>query len=167
MAARNIGGSNYSDDDLDELDIGTLAELEQNAIQLTQKAGHIKAAPSSDYGDFDNDDLDDAVLIDEARSAPAVAQVISRTVQGPTTQREQFRTQRYGDQIPQIASRPRDKLPPPPRWQHPKGVAQASQTQNESLVVRQGSHPSADQVESLQKQIEEVGYASLYRPWIC
>ncbi|KAH8809166.1 DNA repair protein-like protein Rad26 [Xylogone sp. PMI_703] len=76
MTAGNFDGDDFDDDALDLLPANALEELENNAIRYTQaqtQAVHLNAPPSSDYGDdFEDDDLDDAVVIDEAKSTPAV-----------------------------------------------------------------------------------------------
>ena len=142
----------WFDNDLDDLPVDALAELEHNAIQFTQA---VKAPPSSDYGDeFEDDDLDDAVVIDEARSA-AVPPALHRNIAGQSTQREQFREQRYGTP----RNRPQQETalsvshrPSPQPLSIPNGP-------RESKVAKQGSSPAPDyQVEALQKQIQEVSH---------
>ncbi|KAG9243376.1 DNA repair protein-like protein Rad26 [Calycina marina] len=123
------GENNFSDDDLDLLQLDDLAELENNAIQFTQVALALTQAaaypvqppsrapaPSSDYGDdFDDEDLDDAVVIDESRSTPAIvpnlAQHISRptsrSVYAPVSQQGQSQ---YGSNT-SLNNRPRPNIP--------------------------------------------------------
>jgi len=155
MAAHDDGGSNYDDDDLDDLPTDALLELENNAIQFTQ-AQRAKAAPSSDYGDdFEDEDFDDAVVIDESRSTPAVVPVLRRNAPGPATQHEQFRQQRYGAaNTPSLASRQRYN--PPPRFNEPSRLPAAPSSQQAHQVVLGGGEQAGPDVLSLQRQVEEV-----------
>lgn len=61
----------FSDDGLDDLNVTTLQELENNAIQFTQaqQLGPTQAVNDDDYG-LEDDDLDDTVVIDEAAQLP-------------------------------------------------------------------------------------------------
>ncbi len=169
-----MAGHDYEDfcddDDLDALPHAALIELENNAIQFTQaqtQAGRCKAAaPSSDYGDdFDDEDFDEEIVIDESRSTPAIIPPLRRNIPAQETQQKQFRQQRYGtannsNQLPHLADRPR---PTPPRFSGPnQSRPPVAAPLNDSVVAQQGSQPSAAseiQVESLQKQLEEVMYS--------
>ena len=168
MAGFADGENNFSDDELDDLPANALQELENNAIQFTQAATQawVKVPPSSDYGDeFDDEDLDDAVVIDEARTAPAVNPISNRGAQSQTARREQFRQQRYGalnNPNTNLINRSRSNVPPtrdqPNRDWPPVPV---HTQQHESMVARQGSLPeSSDKVDDLQRQIQEVCSAS-------
>jgi hypothetical protein len=169
MAGFADGENNFSDDDLDDLPANALQELENNAIQFTQAAtqAQLIAPLSSDYGDeFDEEDLDDAVVIDEARSAPAVNTIINRGLQSEVTQRESFRQQRYGaPDIPNLDNRSRSipgPAPNKPLQDLPHESIQIQQ--HESAWAQQGSLPeSSDDVDKLQKQIQEV-YLFIPRP---
>jgi hypothetical protein len=164
MAGHDDGDDFFSDDGLDNLPHDALTELENNAIHFTQAQhpAHLTAPPSSDYGDdFEDDDLDDAVVIDESRSTPAINPGFQRSKPGHTIQRDQLQQQRpVPSSNPNIANRQGQNAPLPPRFSqvtrlHPPVPI----PQHESMVVEQGSQPSAgpdDQVESLQRQIEEV-----------
>ncbi|KAF7869664.1 hypothetical protein EAF04_004448 [Stromatinia cepivora] len=114
MAPHEDGENNFSEDDfLNDIPADALEELENNAIAFTQ--AKIKAPPSSDYGEgFDDDDLDDAVVVDEASSAPVVAPYVPRNNVNQVTRQEQFGQQRYGDT--NIVNRPRTHIGPP----HPR-----------------------------------------------
>jgi hypothetical protein len=149
--------NDFSDDDLDHLPLHALAELEHNAIQFTQATqAQLKAPPSSDYGDdFGDEDLDDAVVIDEARSAPAIVPALRRNGLSQTAQREQLRGQRYAN--PQGVAhqqRPQECLQQPNRDRLPGLV---SIPRNGSVAARQGSQSVAtDEAVALRKQLEEV-----------
>jgi hypothetical protein len=169
MAGFADGENNFSDDDLDDLPANALQELENNAIQFTQAAtqARVKAPPSSDYGDeFDDEDLDDAVVIDEARSAPAVNPILYRGSPSQVTQRERFRQQRYGPPSgPSL--RDQSKPDPHPTFNQPNRDRQHMPVQiqqHESTLAQQGSLPEpGDNVDNLQKQIQEV-YVVLPQP---
>jgi len=164
MAMAAYGHSNgdhdFSDDDLDDIPLGQLAELEHNAIQFTQavntntqgQGGWMKGAgtgaPSSDYGDdFDDEDLDDAVVIDESRSTPAAIPTHSRTFQNPS-QRETGLPHHFGNS----SNRQRPDVPP----------FQASRIsrplRSNSIPVRQGSQQPLGGAEpaDLLRELEEV-----------
>lgn len=168
MAGFADGENNFSDDDLDDLPANALQELENNAIQFTQAAtqAQVKAPPSSDYGDeFDDEDLDDAVVIDEAKSAPAVNPILNRGPQSQVAQRERFRQQRYGaPRDPNLDNRPRPSAPPTlnqPNRDRPHVPVQIQQ--HESMLAQQGSLPeSSDDGDDLQKQIQEVRFSLQY-----
>lgn len=61
----------FSDDGFDDLNVTTLQELENNAIQFTQaqQLGPTQPVNDDDYG-LEDDDLDDTVVIDEAAQLP-------------------------------------------------------------------------------------------------
>jgi len=145
MAGFADGENNFSDDDLDDLPVNALQELENNAIQFTQAATQVrqKPPPSSDYGDeFDDDDLDDAVVIDEARSAPAVNTIFKRGPSNQVTQREHFRQQRYG--APSKPSPVIQQIPIPPTFSQPNKPSETIEIQqHESLLAEQGSMPES------------------------
>ncbi|CZR64986.1 related to protein UVS-3 (presumed DNA repair and checkpoint control protein) [Phialocephala subalpina] len=157
----------FDDDDFDALPDDAFVELENNAIQFTQaqtQAAQGKVvAPSSDYGDdLDDVDFDEDIIVDEARSTPAIIAPPPRNNQGHPTQQEQFRQQRYGatsnsNSISQLANRTR---PTPPRFNVSNYVRPpAAIPLNDSVVAEQGSQHSAAsdvKVESLQKQLEEL-----------
>lgn len=155
----------FDDDDFDALPDDALVELENNAIQFTQaqtQAARGKVvAPSSDYGDdIDDVDFEEDILIDEARSTPAITAHLN--IPGLATQQEQFRQQRYAttnnsSSTSQLASRTR---PTPPRFTESNhSRPPAAIPLNDSVVAEHGSQPSAAsdvKVESLRKQLEEV-----------
>ena len=168
MAGFVDGENNFSDDDLDDLPANALQELENNAIQFTQAAtqSRVKPPPSSNYGDeFDDQDLDDAVVIDEARSAPAVNPILNRGPQSQVAQRERFRQHRYGapsgpsldnqskpSAAPTLHQPNRDQPDVPVPVQH-----------HESMLAEQGSMPeSGDSVDDLQRQILDVWVSLLH-----
>lgn len=164
MAGYEDGETNFSDDDLDDLPANALQELENNAIQFTQAASQawVKLPPSSDYGDeFDDEDLDDAIVIDEARRAPAVISTFNRGPPSQTAQREQFRQQRYRAPSipnPNLVNQPRPSVSP---TLHQPNLSQPPVSihiqQHESMVAQQGSLPeSGEKVDDLQRQIQEV-----------
>jgi hypothetical protein len=162
MALYTEGGNDFSDDDLDDLPANALAELEYNAIQYTQAAtqARLKAPPSSDYGDeFDDEDLDDAVVIDEARSAPAIVPALQRNNPGQSTQREQFRQQRYGNN-PNLANRQRPNVPLyQPNRDRLSGPAPGpvQTVRNDTMGASQSSQLMAgEDAAALRKQLEEV-----------
>ncbi|KAM3081211.1 hypothetical protein ACMFMF_003125 [Clarireedia jacksonii] len=156
MAPNECGENNFSDDDfLDDLPPDALTELENNAIVFTQKA-NFKPTPSSDYGDdFGDEDLDDTVVVDEARSAPAVVPPAHRNNHNPVAQREQFRQKRYGDTgivnrtrndvFAQLAGQP-DHLP-----------QSIPILREDSNISRQHSQSVADgDAEALQRLVQEL-----------
>ncbi|KAF8858325.1 hypothetical protein BDZ45DRAFT_674110 [Acephala macrosclerotiorum] len=157
----------FDDDDFDALPDDAFVELENNAIQFTQaqtQAARGKVvAPSSDYGDdLDDVDFDEDVLIDEARSTPAIIAPPPRSIPVHATQQEQFRQQRYenannSNPVSQLANRTR---PTPPRFTESDHVhPPVAIPLNDSVVAEQGSQPSAAsdiKVENLQKQLEEL-----------
>jgi hypothetical protein len=161
MAGYADGENNFSDDEFDHLPANALEELENNAIQFTQGCVRVNAAPSSDYGDeFDDEDLDDAVVIDEARSAPAVIPTLNRGLQSQAAQREQFRQKRYGlPSNPNPNSVNRSGPSALPTLNQPTGARESVPTddqRHESMVTQQGSLPeSGENVDDLQKQIQE------------
>jgi hypothetical protein len=168
MAGQDDGDNFFDDDDLDTLPHDALVELENNAIQFTQAqtATRYIVTASSDYGDdFDDEELDDAVVIDESRSTPAALPALHRNIPGQATQREQFRQQRHGTTLstlnPNLASRQRP--PDPPKFNQPNR-SQPRIPQNDSMTAQQGSQASGVEanVESLQRQIEEVMLSSYY-----
>ncbi|KAI3400534.1 hypothetical protein diail_2734 [Diaporthe ilicicola] len=61
----------FSDVDFDDLNVTTLQELENNAIQFTQaqQLGPTQPVNDDDYG-LEDDDLDDTIVIDEAAQLP-------------------------------------------------------------------------------------------------
>lgn len=76
----------FSDDDFDELNVTTLQELENNAIQFTQaqQLGPTQPVNDDDYG-LEDDDLDDTVVIDEAAQLPVRHSVERQSpAQGPS-----------------------------------------------------------------------------------
>jgi hypothetical protein len=171
MAAQT-DGENFSDDDLDDLPLAALDELENHAIRLTQAAqtrtqGRREAPPSSDYGDdFDDEDLDDAVVIDEARSAPAIVPALHRASLSQTSQREhQFLRPQFGGTSTADGPRhnarlqhlDRDHLPGPagsrPNLAVPTPQGSQAQAQAQEPAQRMG------EAAILRKQLEDV------RPW--
>ena len=158
MARFADGENNFSDDDLDELPANALQELENNAIQFTQAVTQVRlnAPTSSNYGDeFDDEDLDDAVVIDEARSAPAANPIFHRGPPSEVTQREQFRQQRYGaPNNPHLGNRSRPTFSQPNR---DRSSATIQVQQHESMLAQKDSlAKSGDNVDDLQKTIQEV-----------
>ncbi|ESZ95526.1 hypothetical protein SBOR_4079 [Sclerotinia borealis F-4128] len=157
MAPHEDGENNFSDDDfLNDIPADALEELENNAIAFTQ--AQIKAPPSSDYGDeLDDDDLDDAVVIDEARSAPAVVPFVHRNNLNPVARQEQIRKQRYGDT--NIVNRHRNNIGPPlphqsNRLPQPLSVPIQREASNPS---RQRSQSIADgDNDALKKLVQEL-----------
>ncbi|PQE24932.1 hypothetical protein CJF32_00007315 [Rutstroemia sp. NJR-2017a WRK4] len=156
MAPNEYGENNFSDDDfLDDLPPDALTELENNAITFTQKA-NFKPSPSSDYGDdFDDEDLDDTVVVDEARSAPAVVPPAHRKNPNPVVQREQFRQQRYGDSG--IANRTRNDAAVELAGQPDHLLQTIPLPREDSSVSRQQSQSVADgDAEALRKLVQEL-----------
>ena len=158
MAPHEDGENNFSDDDfLNDLPADALTELENNAIAFTQ--ARTKPSPSSDhsnYGDeFDDEDLDDGVVIDEARSAPAVVPYVSRNSANPVARQEQPRQQRHGDTG--IANRLRNNTDPP-LPQQPDHLPQPFSISREaSNLSRQASPSVADgENDALRKLVQEV-----------
>ncbi|KAB8297960.1 hypothetical protein EYC80_001738 [Monilinia laxa] len=150
MAPHEDGENNFSDDDfLNDIPTDALEELENNAIAFSQ--AQIKPPPSSDYGDeFEDDDLDDAVVIDEARSAPAVVPYLPRTNVNQASRQEQFRQERYGpgNNLAPPLARQADHLPQP---------YSASISRETSILSRQGSQSVADgDNEALRKLVQEL-----------
>lgn len=157
MAPHEDGENNFSDDDfLNDIPADALEELENNAIAFTQ--AQVKPPPSSDYGgEFEDDDLDDAVVIDEARSAPAIVPYLPRNNVNQAS-RQEFRQQRYalGNNLAPPPARQADHLP------QPYSASISRETSNLSL---QGGQPVADgDNEALRKLIQEVFLASAYYP---
>lgn len=164
--AAHIEGDNFSDDALDELPLAALDELENHAIRLTQATqahtqGRREAPPSSDYGDdFDDEDLDDAVVIDEARSAPAIVPALHRASLSQTSQREhQFLRPQFGGTAK--ADRPRQNahLQPPNRDHLPSPAELALNQPAPTLPGSQAQAQRMGEAALLRKQLEEV------RPW--
>lgn len=157
MAPHEDGENNFSDDDfLNDIPADALEELENNAIAFTQ--AQIKAPPSSDYGDdFDDDDLDDAVVIDEARSAPAVVPYLPRNNVNQSARQEQFQQQHYENT--NIVNRPRNYVGPP-RPRQPDHLPQPFSnpvSREASNLSRQGSQSVADgDNEALRRLVQEV-----------
>ena len=162
MAVHAERESNFSDDDLDDLPPNTLAELENNAIRLTQAAhthGGRDVPPSSDYGeDFDDEDLDDAVVIDEARSAPAIVPALHRQPLSQTSQRDQQFLHRrpYGNASHASIQRQEALLHQPSRDRLPSPAV----LPRKPAPLRQGSQTQAtDEVALLRSQLEEARIA--------
>jgi hypothetical protein len=157
MAGYADAESSFSDDDLDLLPPNALAELESHAIRSTQAANpqnRREVPPSSDYGDnFEDEDLDDAVVIDEARSAPAIVPSLHRNVSQPS-QRAPFPRQPYG--TTSIAGRQRpDGYPHQPFRDHLPGPA--AMPHKMPMAARQGSQTGGtDEAAVLRRQLEEV-----------
>lgn len=169
MAGYVHGENNFSDDDLDELPLNTLAELEHNAIQFTQAANTqaplkpapapaSAAPPSSDYGDdFEDEDLDDAVVVDESRSTPALITTLNGNHRGPATQREPFRQQRYGN--PSSSGLKNPQRPDVPLYLPNRDniLGSSAGPQNDAVTVKLESQvANADDTEGLRRQLEEV-----------
>ncbi|CAD6578813.1 MAG: hypothetical protein ASARMPREDX12_008979 [Alectoria sarmentosa] len=111
----------YSDDDLDALPDHAFHELQETAIQSTQPSLNpqvqlptlkhsarlagglgLLSAPSSDYGDFDEEMLDGEIF-DAAEEPTLVTRCEADTggkEPGELTQREQWRLQHYGANLP-------------------------------------------------------------------
>lgn len=157
MAPHEDGENNFSDDDfLNDIPADALDELENNAIAFTQ--AQIKAPPSSDYGDeFDDDDLDDAVVIDEARSAPAVVPYIPRSNVDQAVRHEQFHRQLYGDA--DVVNRSKNDIGPArprPPDDSPQLFSNPISRENSNLS-RQATQSVADgDNEALRKLVQEV-----------
>ncbi|RFU30308.1 hypothetical protein B7463_g6024, partial [Scytalidium lignicola] len=162
----NFDGDDFDDDALDLLPANALEELENNAIQYTQaqtQAAHLKPPPSSDYGDdFEDDDLDDAVVIDEARSTPAVVTGIRRNILPHASPKENRRQQ--WDNLAgnaalatTLANRQRlnGSVAVPIQSSRPvsnaTSITQAFSTQPDPVSANQSA-----KLEELQKQIEEL-----------
>lgn len=104
----------FSDDDLDALNVNTLQELENNAIQFTQK----KYLPTQIH-DFEDDDLDDAIVQDKSillpeKSAPIPSRVAPQqqtTWGGPLPVSVPVPASRYRPQ-PIVSSSRHSLLPP-------------------------------------------------------
>lgn len=157
MAPHEDGENNFSDDDfLNDLPEDALDELENNAIASTQ--ARLKPPPSSDYGeDFDDDDLDDAVVIDEARSVPAVVPYLHKNNVNQTSRQDQFHHQHYGNRA--TVNRPRNNYSPPLVRQadHLQQPYSASISREVSNLSRQNSQSFADcDNEVLRKLVQEV-----------
>lgn len=164
MAGHDDGGNFFSDDSLDDLAPTDLEQLENNAIQFTQGAVHVKGPPSSDYGDDFDDDLDDAVVIDEARSSPAVLPALQRNNAGQATP-VQFRQQRFGTvgHPSEPGNKPQRQEPAPPIFRRPSRPPSPFHQNTpiqiqHSIQIADGSH---EKLEDLQKQIEEVSIQGL------
>jgi hypothetical protein len=157
MAGYADAESDFSDDDLDLLPPNALAELESHAIRCTQ-AAHTQTRravpPSSDYGDnFEDEDLDDAVVIDEARSAPAIVPNLHRNLSQPS-QREKFPHQPYGTTSIASRQRPDGYLHQPARDNLPSPAAMPRKV---PMAARQGSQTGGtDEAAALRRQLEEV-----------
>jgi hypothetical protein len=158
MAAYTVEESNFDDDDLDDLPDSTLAALENHAIRLTQAAhnqGGRQAPPSSDYGDdFDDEDLDDAVVIDEARSAPAIVPTLHRRPLSQTPQREQqfLHPLPYGNTSHANRQRQETLIHQPDHLPQP-----APLPYKQPVPIRQGSQAKGtEEVALLRRQLEEV-----------
>lgn len=169
MAGHDDAESFFDDDDLDTLPNDALLELENNAIQFTQAQtqARLNGPPSSDYGDdFEDEDLEDAVIIDESRSTPTIVPQFNRFSAAQTTQREQFRQQRYGsvNQSNSQFARPQPvnttRLNQPSRFQSrpPVPAYRPSQSQISRPDVPLVHLPASTNEDSqkLKLQIEEV-----------
>ena len=163
MAPHEDGENNFSDDDfLNDIPADALDELENNAIAFTQ--AQIKAPPSSDYGDeFDDDDLDDTVVVDEARSAPAVVPYVPRNNLNQAVRQEQFQQQNYKDA--DIVNRPRDYIGParPRQSDHlPQPFSNPVSRENSNLSRQATQLVAGDDNEALRKLVQEVFLAINY-----
>lgn len=162
MAGHADHDNTFSDDDWDLLPPSVLAELESHAIRSTQAANHNsktwrEVPPSSDYGDdFEDEDLDDAVVIDEARSAPAVVPALHRNPLSQSQQRgEQLLHQPLRGTSSTGRSRAagtqhqpnRDRLPIPSTGPHKRPAA---------TVVGGSQAQVTDDAAALRRQLEEV-----------
>lgn len=163
MAPHEDGENNFSDDDfLNDMPADALDELENNAIAFTQ--AQIKAPPSSDYGDeFDDDDLDDAVVVDEARSVPAVVPYVPRNNLNQAVRQEQFQQQNYEDA--DIVNRPRDYIGParPRQSDHlPQPFSNPVSRENSNLSRQATQLVAGGDNEALRKLVQEVFLATNY-----
>ncbi|EMR87235.1 putative dna repair protein rad26 protein [Botrytis cinerea BcDW1] len=157
MAPHEDGENNFSDDDfLNDIPADALDELENNAIAFTQ--AQIKAPPSSDYGDdFDDDDLDDAVVVDEARSAPAVVPYVPRNNLNQAVRQEQFQQQNYEDA--DNVNRPRDYIGParPRQSDHlPQPFSNPVSRENSNLSRQATQLVAGDDNEALRRLVQEL-----------
>lgn len=156
MAGYADGDDDFSDNDLDDLPVGALAELENNAIQLTQTQTRPKAAPSSDYGDdFDDEDLDDAVVIDESRSTPAVIHNHIRHAASSPARRGPYQQQPGTNSY-----MPNRQRPNVPLFHQSPSVPLGTLTipRSTPISVRPGSQqaPIGDRPVDLMREVEEV-----------
>lgn len=123
----------FSDDGFDDLNVTTLQELENNAIQLTQaqQVGPTQPAvvTDDDYG-LEDDDLDDTVVIDEAAQLP-VRHSVERERQSPAQQ---------ASLVQDNALQPARPIQQP-RWQQPATGPALSQYQPARLSASSPSRP--------------------------
>lgn len=123
----------FSDDGFDELNVTTLQELENNAIQLTQAQQLGPTQPAvvndDDYG-LEDDDLDDTVVIDEAAQLPVRHSV----------ERERLSPVQPSSLVQDNALQPARAIQQP-RWQQPATGPALSQYQPARLRASSSSRP--------------------------
>lgn len=151
----------FSDPDLDDIPVNTFKELEEQAIQASQRPPIINAqqrhrAPLSDYGLEDEDD--EVINLDDPQSRDRDFGTLAEShFRDELTEREQWRRNRYSDP----ASRPafqHDTVTGPNT--QPLGVTTAEQRYNETAAKNGFEAEEANGVlgdfGACQARIEEV-----------
>ncbi|TPX10351.1 uncharacterized protein E0L32_008756 [Thyridium curvatum] len=138
----------FSDDGFDDLDLNTLQEIENNAIQFTQAQRPLptQQQPALDSAEYnyvlEDDDLDDTLVIDELAQIP-----VRHNVEKPLPPQQQPRTvpnlasqQRWNPQpessnaryqTPSQAQVPQRPYQPPPRLSGPAPLARPAPPQTQ------------------------------------
>ena len=177
----------FSDEDLDALTAHDFYQLQENAIRPTQAATQAARAAtavpasfdkptdeaSSDYGEIDDDlMLGDDLLDDQNEESivqPApVASYVNPTLPGESTQREQWRQNRYAaNQVP-AAKAHRDSFGPRPdlgfsskQVESRKPQAQAKTDQDVIILDSSPQKGDSPDVAALQAKIAEVSGSNL------
>lgn len=121
----------FSDDGFDDLNVTTLQELENNAIQLTQTQHLAPTRPvlvnDDDYG-LEDDDLDDTVVIDEAAQLPVRHSVERQSPAQPPS-------------LVQDSALQHARIIQQPRWQQPATGPGLSQYQSARQSASSSSRP--------------------------
>ncbi|KAL1879883.1 hypothetical protein Daus18300_001722 [Diaporthe australafricana] len=126
----------FSDDDFDDLNVTTLQELENNAIQFTQaqQLGPTQQANDDDYG-LEDDDLDDTVVIDEAAQLPIRHSVERQSpAQGPSL--VQNNDLQSASKIQQPRWQQPATGPAVSQYQHARQPASSSGPRGEASIIR-------------------------------
>ena len=173
----------FSDEDLDALTAHDFYQLQENAVRFTQAATQAAKAAvvvprspekpidaaSSDYGEIDddlilNDDLLDDQKEESVEQPAPVASYVNQNLPGESTQREQWRKNRYAaNQAP--AANPRwDSLGPHPdpgisskQIESHRPHAQVKIDQDVVMLDSSPQKGDSPDVVALQAKIAEVG----------
>ena len=175
----------FSDDDLDALTAHDFYQLQENAIRSTQaaaKAVESSAAiphsfakpvdqPSSDYGEIDDDLILNEDLLDDQNEGfveppPPATNYVNRAVPGESTQREQWRQNRYSmNQAPAPSQRWNSfGQRPDPGIPSKQMDSRRVHVKDDQDIIMLDSSPKGDSPDlaMLQAKITEVGNRRLF-----